>query len=592
MTDPLALALAVLAGSCLATGGALVARRHAPFAGCCVVAAGVLVAVPVVAAARGADPATEAWVLAALPAGAAGLLAFPRLSLRSWLDLLAVALCTAALLTVLATTTLPDADRAAGLRSGAAWAVVLVLAGHTWWRLERTGGDERRRLLWVALPSGLAGLVWGLLTFAAPGAAPVAGALACAAVPPCLYLAAVRPDTVDVRDLLVPALVLVGTLFGYIALLASAGAVAEMVTGHPPDGGLTLVLAALCALTVNPVRQVLRGVVDAVLFGQRPDPLRAASEMAEVIGDDPGTALDAVRASLALPYAALRNGDGVVAESGTEVTSTRGVPLPVGAGAAAELVVGLRAGEVRLDPADEHVLRLVAPLLAQALRARAAAAEVATSREAVIHAVEEERRRLRRDLHDGLGPVLSGIAFTTDAARNTLRDDPDSADALLAALRAEAVGAIAGIRRLVYGMRPPALDELGLVPALRQHATGLRTADDRALHVTFAVDGLPDLPAAWEVAAYRIVAAALDNAARHSAADTACVRMTATEGMLLVEVRDGGAAPDGWRPGVGLSAMHERAAELGGTLTAGPGPDGGFVRALIPLPQVLTQQST
>ena len=88
-------------------------------------------------------------------------------------------------------------------------------------------------------------------------------------------------------------------------------------------------------------------------------------------------------------------------------------------------------------------------------------------------ALEEERRRLRRDLHDGLGPRLSGIAFTSDAARNLLRTDPDAADALLP-LRAETTTAIDEIRQLVYAMRPPALDELGLVPALRQQATGLR----------------------------------------------------------------------------------------------------------------------
>jgi signal transduction histidine kinase len=80
-------------------------------------------------------------------------------------------------------------------------------------------------------------------------------------------------------------------------------------------------------------------------------------------------------------------------------------------------------------------------------------------------AIEEERRRLRRDLHDGLGLRLSGITFTADAARNSVRTDPDTAEHLLAQPRAEKSTAIEEIRGLVHAMRPPALDELGLVRA-------------------------------------------------------------------------------------------------------------------------------
>ena len=91
-------------------------------------------------------------------------------------------------------------------------------------------------------------------------------------------------------------------------------------------------------------------------------------------------------------------------------------------------------------------------------------------------AVEEERRRLRRDLHDGLGPTLSGVAFATDAARNQVRSDPDRADELLVQLRSDTAHAITEIRRLVEGLRPPALDELGLEGAIRQHASTLHSS--------------------------------------------------------------------------------------------------------------------
>ena len=230
-----------------------------------------------------------------------------------------------------------------------------------------------------------------------------------------------------------------------------------------------------------------------------------------------------------------------------------------------------------------QVLRLVAPPLAQALHAARLGEELRDSRRRVVAALEEERRRVRRDLHDGLGPRLSGVAFTSDAARNLVRSDPTAAEEMLAQLRADTTIAIEEIRRMVYAMRPPALDELGLVPALRQQAVGLRNraGDPVAVQVT-APEEFPDLPAAVEVAAYRIVTEALTNVARHSTSASASVRLDPAADGLHLEVTDLGGS-DPWRPGVGLSSMRERAAELGGTLEAGPGPAGGRVSALLPL---------
>jgi signal transduction histidine kinase len=319
------------------------------------------------------------------------------------------------------------------------------------------------------------------------------------------------------------------------------------------------------------------------MFGHRPDPLDAAANVVGALSDDPVLALGTIREALVLPYAALSANGVLVAASGTAVTHTRNWELSLGGERVAELVVGLRAGDLALSPGDEHVLRLVAPLLAQALRARRLAADLQASREETITALEEERRRLRRDLHDGLGPRLSGIAFTSDAARNTLRQDPDAADTLLAAIRAETVTAISEIRQLVYGMRPPALDELGLVPAVRQQAAALHTRDNRSFGVRIEASNLPPLPAAVEVAAYRIVVEALTNAARHSAASTATACLSVVGAALVVEVRDGGFGAGPWSPGVGITSMRERAAELGGTLTVDHSAGGTVVRAGLPL---------
>jgi signal transduction histidine kinase len=260
-----------------------------------------------------------------------------------------------------------------------------------------------------------------------------------------------------------------------------------------------------------------------------------------------------------------------------------------------ELAVGLRSGQRRLSPPDIAVLELLAGPLAVALHATALSAALQESRLSIVAAREEERRRLRRDLHDGLGPALTGIAFKADAARNTLQAEPEHASELLSELRADATAAISDIRRLVYDLRPPALDDLGLIGSVRQQSARLaQRPDGGSVPVQIsAPESLPPLPAAVEVAAYRIITEAMTNAARHSGATRIDVRLMLADG-LCIEVRDDGGAGDGtagvagarWQPGFGLISMRERAAELGGSCQAGPGPGGGGrVTARLPLTQ-------
>jgi signal transduction histidine kinase len=247
------------------------------------------------------------------------------------------------------------------------------------------------------------------------------------------------------------------------------------------------------------------------------------------------------------------------------------------------LLVGLRSGESGLSPADRSVLALVAVPLAVAVHATRLSDELQASRERLVAAREEERRRLRRDLHDGLGPTLTGVAFTADAAANLVSVDPARASSLLGDLRRDTRTAIADVRRLVDDLRPPALDELGLVGALRQRADQLSwRADGASVSVSVSAEGLPALPAALEVAAYRIATEALTNVVRHSRATVAVLAVRCgTE--LEIEVTDDGSPNGAWIPGVGLQAMRERAAELGGTFEAGPSTAGGCVRASFPL---------
>jgi signal transduction histidine kinase len=399
-----------------------------------------------------------------------------------------------------------------------------------------------------------------------------------------------RPEVVDVRGLVVEFAVLATAGTGYVAIFMLAESLIEIVGGETPQPATLAVVGALAAGSFHPMRIMLRGVVDELLFGSRPDPLGAAARLAEQLGEDPVPALRAIRETLVLPYAALRSRDVTVAESGTPTTHTRTQRLdPEGE---AELVVGLRPGDLALTAADRRVLTLVAPLLGQTMRARALAADLQESRGQTVAALEEERRRLRRDLHDGLGPRLSGIAFTADAARNLVPTDPEAAGEMLRTLRAETTTAIEEIRRIVYAMRPPALDELGLVPALRQQAAGLRSRGGRPLEVRVeAPEPLPPLSAAVEVAAYRIVLEALTNVARHTDSATATARFDLREGGLWLCVLDGCPGTGAWSAGVGVSSMRERAAELGGHLHAGPTPHGGRVEALLPCPPGLSPRA-
>jgi signal transduction histidine kinase len=302
------------------------------------------------------------------------------------------------------------------------------------------------------------------------------------------------------------------------------------------------------------------------------------------MGNDPQTALTAIREAMALPYLAIVSDGDRLVESGQHVAHTRTLPLEPARGSNTELIVGLRPGDLRLSGGDAGALALVAPLVVALIRADELARRLQRSRRETIEMVADERRRLRRELHDGLGPLLTGIAFATDAARNTTRSDPKAADEILAQVRRDAADAIGMIRSLVYGMRPPALDEVGLIGALQQQALTLRRADGSALPTNFTVPNtLPPLPAAVEVAAYRIVVEGLTNVARHVPDAVAEVSLRVEDCALCIEVRDSGTEMAAWTTGVGITSMRERVAELGGFVEFGPRRSGGLVRAALPL---------
>jgi signal transduction histidine kinase len=206
-----------------------------------------------------------------------------------------------------------------------------------------------------------------------------------------------------------------------------------------------------------------------------------------------------------------------------------------------------------------------------------------------VVAREEERRRLRGDLHDSVGPELAGLTMGLEAAENMLAADPAGAASALAVLRERASDAVGTVRAVVDGLRPPALDELGLAAAIRQRAGALVSGAGPRLDVTVSGD-VAALPAATEVAAYHIALEAIANAVRHAAATTVSVKLLAANHEMRIIVRDDGTGlPEHVREGaVGLISMRERAEELGGSMTVETSDGGTAVTAALPLPRRTT----
>jgi signal transduction histidine kinase len=375
------------------------------------------------------------------------------------------------------------------------------------------------------------------------------------------------------------------------AVLAVAG-----VLGQEVKLGVALPATALVAVAFQPVRDRLQRSVNRLLHGQRDEPYAAISGLGRRLGEAMAPAqvlpvmVQTIAEALRLPYVAVELAGTPGEPAAAHGTPAAGINLRLPLVHAGErvgtLLIGARAHGEPLAPADRRLLEDFARRASAAASAVSLSLEVQRSREQLVTAREEERRRLRGDLHDGLGPTLAGAVLTIDAARRVLATDPVAADALLDRAAASVEGTVSDVRRVVYGLRPPALDQLGLVGALRQHADALSAGAGGLSSRVIGPEVLPSLPAAPEVAAFRIAQEAMTNVAHHAHAHHVTV-VIAVGDTLAVEVRDDGTglAAD-HHMGVGLTSMRERATELGGSFAIASEPDGGTtVRVALPLGQ-------
>lgn len=202
------------------------------------------------------------------------------------------------------------------------------------------------------------------------------------------------------------------------------------------------------------------------------------------------------------------------------------------------------------------------------------------TRRTMIEVHEEERRRLRRDLHDGLGPLVTGLKLNLEAAQGRLASDPEKASEYLDNARQASADVITGIRGLVLGLRPPALDELGLAGTMRTQLPAITRGGVVELVVDVAETA--GLPAAVEVALHRTATEAVTNVVRHSRARRCAVTVSEEGADVVLRVDDDGPVVSPWYAGVGLTSMRERAVELGGSFVASSGPQGFHVLARYP----------
>ncbi len=388
-----------------------------------------------------------------------------------------------------------------------------------------------------------------------------------------------------------------GALTGGVAGLyvLVVGAANLMLFGTSGSWVVALVIGGLIAILFQPLRERLQRAVNRLMYGERDDPYAVLSRLGQRLEATlaPDAVLSAIVETIAqalkLPYVAiaLKQDDefAVAAIAGRPVSGDLlCLPLVYQGETVGKLHLAPRSPGESFTPADHRLLADLARQAEVAVHAVRLTTDLQRARERLVTAREEERRRLRRDLHDGLGPQLASQTLALDAACRLLERDPQAAAALLQDLKAQSQSSITDIRRLVYNLRPPALDDLGLVPAVRELA-------EQYVHAGLSIQilaptAIPPLPAAVEVACYRIVQETLTNVVRHASARRCEVRLEVADALYVEVVDDGRGLPADLRPGVGLRSLRERAEELGGSCTVEPVPEGGTrVCAQLPLPK-------
>lgn len=489
------------------------------------------------------------------------------------------------------------------LMLGTAGSVVAVLV-----RFRRSRGDEREQMKWLAYAAAfIIFLVFAAMSFWLSGgaASPIMVELSIALTTLAMLVIAIAASIAILRyhlydiDIIINRTVVYGLMTGVVvAIYGLVVGGASILFQTQSNWVVALIATGLVAVLFQPIRERLQRGVNRLLYGQRDEPFEVLAELGQRLEQSvtPASVYPTIVATVAealrLPYVALQEragADFVTVESyGKPGGDFETLPLAYQGELIGRLLVGRRTPGEMLTAADQRLLENLARQAGAAVYGARLTADLQRSRQQIVTSREEERRRLRRDLHDGLGPALASLLLEARVLRRTIPENPDAAVALVEEMQGDIRGTIEDIRRVVHELRPPALDDLGLIPALNVMASKVSRGESGApseFHVVVtAPDDMPPLPAAVEVAAYRIIQEALANVIHHAHAHSATVRL-ALDDDLIVEVEDDGIGfKSGRDGGLGLHSMRERAAELGGRCTVSALPDGGtLVRAMLPV---------
>lgn len=482
-------------------------------------------------------------------------------------------------------------------------ASVVVGFGSLITRWRRAEGEMRQRLKWLLFALAIlvlavfTRLLEPLLGEVGIELTPVADLLfsvAALAVTVGIGLAVLKFRLYDV-DLVINRTVVYGLLTvivvaTYVGVVVGVGALLPV-----EESALALVTTGVVAVGFAPLRGVVQSGVNRLMFGQRDDPYAVLTKMGRLLASSgtPDTTLqslvETIAVSLKVPGSAIEleeDGDFVEWARYGELSSTfEAIPLEHQGETVGRLLVALRSPREPLSSQDLALLENIAHQAGALARSVRLTMALQRSRERLVMAQEEERRRIRHDLHDELGPSLASQTFQLDAILERIEDDPERAKPLLENLKEQNKQLVADIRRLVYELRPPALDELGVAEALTIQASQFERSGRLAIEVVTRPDPLPELPAAVEVAAYRIAREAIINSVRHAEAGECKTILEATDSELIVTVSDDGVGIGrDLQPGVGLTSMRERTEELGGTFQIRRvDPQGTRIRAALPL---------
>jgi len=453
----------------------------------------------------------------------------------------------------------------------AIWAMSLV-------RLARSRPPERQQLAWL-----LAVVLPLFVLVFVPGVPEWVFDAWLFLVPVAIGIGVFRHNLLGIEVVLRRGLVY-ATLTGvvvtvYLAVTVVAG---SRLDRDPLPG---VVAAALVAVGLTPLRERLQRAVDRLVYGERHDPMSAVTRLGDrVAADEPdllSAVLRIVTTAVRAPGATVTAPDGRLLASYGCPTTGPAFPLRVGGLDVGALTVSARTPGESYTAGDQRLLGALVPQVAVVVRALELAEALEAERDRVVAATRTERDRLRRDLHDGLGPSLSGIRLGLLAMHDALTAGDGATGAeLLDRIRGEVDITVGEVRRIIDGFRPAVLDDTGLAGALRRHAAGASAG----VNVDLAVPDLPQLPPQVETAAYRIAQEALTNVIRHAEARNARITLAIADDALTVEVADDGAGLNGSaRDGVGLASMRQRAEALGGTLALTSTDGGTTVTATLPL---------